>query len=76
MEIICDNNEEIVGRVERIKQGWQAYDSRGRKIGSVVDIFGPVNRPYIRIKITKKPAGKILVGGDVKWRRRRIRRNG
>ena len=35
--------------------GVRVYDSRGRFIGRVIDIIGPVNSPYIVIKPSDHP---------------------
>ena len=76
VEVVCERKGEIIGRMKKARIGWVVYDSNKRKIGRIVDLFGPVSNPYVRIKASKKPTGKIMVGGDAKWQRRRIIRNG
>lgn len=54
------------GQVPKLSQS--AFDSKGNRIGSVSDVFGPVKSPYIVIK----PASGLsetdlrkLVGSDI-----------
>lgn len=50
------------------KQGQYAFDSAGKRIGSVFDIFGPLKSPYVVIRpasgMSKVDLGG-LVGSDV-----------
>lgn len=40
-----------IGRFEiQPKLGQAVYEKSGVRIGNIVDIFGPVNNPYVRIK--------------------------
>lgn len=36
------------------KIGEQALDEEGKVIGKVSDVFGPVNRPYIAIRLAQR----------------------
>ena len=76
VEVVCERKGGIIGRVKKAKIGWEIRDSKGKKVGKITDIFGPVSRPYVRIKMSRKYTGKITAGGDAKWQRRRKRRSG
>ena len=76
VKVVCEKKGVIIGRVKKARVGWTVYDSNKRKIGKIVDLFGPVSNPYVRIKILRKRDGKILIGGEDKWRKKRKRRSG
>ena len=41
----------LVARADQIpKLGQMVFDSKGKQIGSIFDIFGPVKSPYVVIK--------------------------
>ncbi len=56
-EIVCVKKSEIIARTTDSVMGYRAYASSGKYIGRVVKIFGPVKRPYIKIKI-ERPWGR------------------
>ncbi len=45
-------------------------NSKGEKIGKVIDVIGPVNRPYLVVKPTIEKPEKY-VGGEVYYIKRR-----
>jgi len=56
--------------------GQYVFDKRGRKVGSVFDIFGPVEQPYISVRYDGEPEnikGKPLFLVEQK-RRKKTRR--
>ena len=59
----------LVVRVDRApKIGQAAFDSKGKRVGNIFDIFGPVKSPYVVIKpasgLSKVDLEK-LVGLDI-----------
>jgi len=54
--------------------GQYVFDKRGRKVGSVFDIFGPVEQPYISVRYDGEPEnikGKPLFLAEQKSRKKR-----
>lgn len=44
-----------VYRVEKVpRAGSQFCDEKGKKIGTVKEIFGPVKRPYVFVRESKR----------------------
>ena len=68
---------------EAPKVNWGAYDAKGRIIGKVYDVFGPITKPYILIKVQKKETNirvlakekiyfsEIIMERKGKWRRKK-----
>ena len=57
--------------------GQNVFDKRGNKIGSVFDIFGPVENPYISVKTNDEPVnikGKPLFLFKEKARKKKRKR--
>jgi RNA-binding protein len=40
----------VLRSVEPIEPGFPVYDEAQRRVGNVLDVFGPVSNPYIAIK--------------------------
>ena len=48
---VSKNSGNLIVRTEQeVQIGENVYDKRGKKVGRVFDIFGPVDRPYVAIK--------------------------
>jgi len=67
----------IIGRINTfVEEGTIVYDKEAKKIGAILEIFGPVNKPYARIKVDDikiSPDEPIfIIEGDkkaIKWRK-------
>jgi len=52
-----------VGRFEvEPKMGQPVFDRSGQRIGNIIDIFGPIQRPYVKIKPASGVELEKLVG--------------
>lgn len=52
-----------IGRFEvEPKMGQPVFDKDGKRIGNIIDIFGPVERPYVKIKPASGVRLEELVG--------------
>jgi rRNA processing protein Gar1 len=38
---------------KNVKIGTRVFDSLNNNIGSIVDVFGPINQPFLSVKLTK-----------------------
>jgi len=74
VNIVCRTESYAVGRVEKAKLQAPILDERGRIIGRVVSVFGPVSNPYVKIRIQRKGGKKLYVGGDKKWEKKKKRK--
>ncbi len=58
----------VVRATQTPKRGETAFDSAGKRVGSVFDVFGPVKSPYVVIKpasgLSEVELGK-LIGSDI-----------
>ncbi len=55
-----------VGRFEvEPKMGQAIFDRNGKRIGNIIDVFGPVSHPYVRIKGAKGVDLKNFVGKTI-----------
>jgi RNA-binding protein len=62
---ISSSSGNLILRAERqVKIGEAIADSRGKQIGQVFDVFGPVEAPFIAVKTRLKDAEK-LIGKDL-----------
>jgi len=62
---ISSSSGNLILRAERqVKIGEPIADSRGKQIGHVFDVFGPVEAPFISVKTRLKDPEK-LVGKDL-----------
>lgn len=50
----------VLRSVEPIEPGYPVYDEAHRRVGSVLDVFGPVSNPYIAIKPAYSMTNKDL----------------
>ncbi|MEM3715757.1 MAG: Gar1/Naf1 family protein [Candidatus Bathyarchaeia archaeon] len=51
----------VIAKVEKTpKIGTTIFDIKKRPIGTVSDIFGPVESPYIEIKVKDQEAKKLI----------------
>ncbi len=44
------------------KMGQPVFDREGKRVGNVIDIFGPTQRPYVKIKPASGVRLEELVG--------------
>ena len=58
-------NMAIVSTHDKISKNTKIYDSEKRNIGRVINIFGPVNEPYIAIAPNKGMRITKIVGREV-----------
>lgn len=66
-KVIHLTNRRLVLRAEHVPNlGGAVYDGAGERIGSVLDLFGPVAAPYAVIKpargLTQAGLGKLIGG--------------
>ena len=62
---ISSSSGNLILRAERqVKIGEAIADSRGKQIGQVFDVFGPVEAPFIAVKTRLKDSEK-LIGKDL-----------
>lgn len=69
----------IVRSSASVKLGQEAFDGKRRRIGTVSEIFGPVNSPYVVIKPAsgisgsqlEKMVGSDILLGETGWKRRK-----
>jgi len=58
---ISSSSGNLILRAERqVKIGEAIEDSRGKQIGHVFDVFGPVEAPFIAVKTRMKDPEKLL----------------
>jgi RNA-binding protein len=58
---ISSSSGNLILRAERqVKIGEAIADSRGKQIGHVFDVFGPVEAPFIAVKTKMKDPEKLL----------------
>jgi RNA-binding protein len=62
---ISSSNGNLILRAERqVRIGEAIADSKGKQIGQVFDVFGPVEAPFIAVKTRMKDPEK-LIGMDL-----------
>ncbi len=62
---ISSSSGNLILRAERqFKIGENVSDSKGKRIGQVFDVFGPVEAPFISVKTRTKDPEK-LIGKDL-----------
>lgn len=50
----------IVKLEKEVKEGRTLYDERGRKVGKVIEVFGPIRAPYASLQpLTDRLRGLI-----------------
>jgi RNA-binding protein len=49
---VSGNRKLILRTKVKIKTGVQVFDEELRPVGKIVDVFGPVNNPYVSIETT------------------------
>ncbi len=55
----------IVNTKKKISKNTKVYDSEGKLVGKVVNIFGPVSKPYLAISANKGFRITRLIGREV-----------
>ena len=59
------NNRAIVITKNKVEKNTKIFDSESNLVGRVVNIFGPVNEPYLAISAKKGLRITKLVGREV-----------
>ena len=49
---------------EPVRIGTMIYDATMREIGPIIELFGPVDKPYARIKIKDNVEASSILGKD------------
>ncbi len=71
-EFVCENKEYLIARVKKAKLNYRAYRGNGKYIGRIIHIFGPVEKPYVKISIEGKyEGGKIIIRGNKNAKRKK-----
>lgn len=54
-------SKKVIVKLEKeVKEGRMLYDERGRKVGKVVEVFGPIRSPYASLQpLTDRLRGLI-----------------
>jgi rRNA processing protein Gar1 len=55
MHVAQSSGNLILRTKERVRIGDSVYNKKGREIGTIYDIFGPVNEPFLSIRIKNSP---------------------
>ena len=58
-------NRAIVIAKKKVSKNTNIYDSENNLIGRVVDIFGPVNEPYLAISAKKGMRITRIIGREI-----------
>ncbi len=74
VEIVCKMQNFVVGRVRKAKVSNPVLDEKNRIVGRVVSVFGPVERPYVKIRIQRKWGRRLYLGGEKKWEKKKKRK--
>ena len=71
--VVCIEGNYIIARAKVKRSGQKVYTPSGKYVGRVVRVFGPVENPYIKVKIERKwgrKVSEIVVRGDRNGRKR------
>lgn len=71
--VVCFEKDYIIARAKVTRSGQKVYTPSGKYVGKVVRVFGPVEAPYIKVKIERKwgrRVSEIVVRGDRNGRKR------
>jgi RNA-binding protein len=69
---VSSSSGNLILRAERqVKIGETIADSRGKHVGQVFDVFGPVDAPFIAVKTRIKDPEKLLGEGLFLGKRKR-----
>jgi RNA-binding protein len=58
-------NRAIVIAKNKVSKNTKVYDSENNLVGRVVDIFGPVNEPYLAISAKKGMRITRIIGREI-----------
>ena len=58
-------NRAIVIAKKKVSKNTKIYDSENNLIGRVIDIFGPVNEPYLAISAKKGMRITRIIGREI-----------
>ncbi len=72
--IVCIRDDYVVGRVSKARVNQAILDDKNRIVGRVSSVFGPVERPYIKIRIQRKWGRRLYLGGEKRWEKKKKRR--
>ncbi len=71
--VVCIEGNYIIARAKVKRSGQKVYTPSGKYVGRVVRVFGPVEAPYIKVKVERKwgrKVSEIVVRGDRNGRKR------
>ena len=71
--VVCMGKDYAIIRARLNKPRGKAYTPSGKYIGRVVRLFGPVDNPYVKIKIERKwgkKVSEVIIRGDSHGRKR------
>ncbi len=71
--VVCYEKDYIIARAKVKRSGQRVYTPSGKYVGRVVRVFGPVEEPYIKVRIERKwgrKVSEIVVRGDKNGRKR------
>ncbi len=66
-KIVCLGEKYIIARARVRRTGEKAYTPSGKYVGRVSRVFGPVEKPYVKIKIERKwgrKVSEIIIRGE------------
>ena len=66
-EIVCLGEKYIIARASVKRAGGKVYTPSGKYIGRIIRVFGPVENPYVKVKIERKwgrKVSEIVIRGD------------
>ncbi len=72
-DVVCIKGDYLIARAPLRGGRYKAYTPSGKYVGHVVRIFGPVDRPYIKVRIERKWGRKVeelVIRGDRGGRKR------
>lgn len=72
-DVVCIRGDYIIARANVRRGGYKVYTPSGKYVGRVVRIFGPVEHPYIKVRIERKWGVKVeelVIRGDRGGRKR------
>ncbi len=72
-EVVCIGKDYLIARAKLRKRWGKAYTPSGKYVGRVIRIFGPVDMPYVKIKIERnwgRKVTEVVIRGDERGRKR------
>jgi len=72
-EVVCLGEKYLIARARVKRAGDKVYTPSGKYVGRIVRVFGPVENPYIKIRVDRKwgrKVNEIIIRGDKGGRKR------